>query len=132
MPIIAIMRAEDGRLATSATFPTQAEADAHIALPTNVIRFPQAFTVSDSIGNPHEFLIDMAAQTVTIVPRQPPDYAAIDTATVDRMLLESGIMRAFALMMFELGKAGKTGDWSFFDSVTDKPTFKALFMGLIR
>ncbi len=61
-----------------------------------------------------------------------PDFDAIDQATVDALLLESGVMRAFALMMFELGKAGKTGNWSFFDSVTDKPTFKTLFMSMIR
>ena len=61
-----------------------------------------------------------------------PDFSAIDQATIDRMLLESGVMRAFALMMFEIGKAGKTGNWAFFDDVTDKATFKTLLMSMIR
>ena len=61
-----------------------------------------------------------------------PDFGAIDQATVDRLLLDSGVMRAFALMMFELGKAGKTGNWSFFDDVIDKATFKTLLMSMIR
>ncbi len=67
-----------------------------------------------------------------LVARERPDLDAIDAATVDRLLLESGVMRAFALMMFEIGKAGKTGNWTFFDSVTDKATFKTLFMEQIR
>ncbi len=71
-------------------------------------------------------------RTKTIRDKTAGELDAEDQDRVDRLLLESGVMRAFGLMMFELGKAGKTGDWSFFDSVTDKPTFKALFMGLIR
>ncbi len=65
-------------------------------------------------------------------PPPPPDWATIDRATVDALLLESGVMRAVALMMFEMGKAGKTGNWAFFDGVIDKPTFKTLFMSMIR
>ncbi len=61
-----------------------------------------------------------------------PDFSAIDQATVDALLLESGVLRAFGLMMFELGKAGKTGNWAFFDDVIDEPTFKTLFMSMIR
>ena len=68
----------------------------------------------------------------TFNPPPPPDFAAIDADTVDRLLLESGVMRAIALMLFEISKAGKTGNWSFFDDVTNKATFKTLLMSLIR
>ncbi len=131
MSFVAIMAATpEGRLAKYQGFPTEAEADAHVVLVA--VRHPDAFTAPLPADPISHWLIDMAAKTVAIVPPPPPDYAAIDQATVDRLLLDSGVMRAFALTMFELGKAGKTGNWAFFDDVTDKTTFKTLLKSLIR
>ena len=131
MSFVAIMSATpDNRVAKFQNFQTETEADAHVALFAD--RFPDAFVVSEPAEPDGHWLIDMALKTLTIDPPPPPDFAAIDQATVDRLLLESGVMRAFALMMFELGKAGKTGNWAFFDDVIDKPTFKTLFMSMIR
>lgn len=128
---LAIMKATpEGRVAQYMDFATKAEADAHVESFSE--RFPDAFVVSDPGAPLSHLLVDMAAKTVVIDPPPPPDYDAIDQATVDRLLLESGVMRAFALMMFEIGKAGKTGNWSFFDGVTDAATFKAKLKGLIR
>ena len=61
-----------------------------------------------------------------------PDFSTIDQANIDALLLESGVMRALALMIFEVGKAGKTGNWSFFNDVTDETTYKKLLLGMIR
>ncbi len=131
MSFTAIMAATaDNRIAKRADFSIEGEADAHAA--AFPVRYPDAFVVPTPVEPEGHWLIDMAAETIAIVPPPPPDYDAIDQATVDALLLNSGVMRAFALMMFELGKAGKTGNWSFFDSVTDKPTFKTLLKGLIR
>ncbi len=131
MDFIAIMAATpEGRVAKYADFTTRAEADAHVV--AFAARWPEAFAIAIPAEPFSHWLIDMAAKTITIVPPPPPDFDAIDRATVDRLLLESGVMRAFGLMMFELGKAGKTGNWAFFDDVTDKATFKTLLMGLIR
>ncbi len=55
-----------------------------------------------------------------------------DQERVDALLLNSGVTRALAQMLFEVAKAGKTGDWAFFDSATNASTFKTLIKGLIR
>ena len=51
---------------------------------------------------------------------------------VDNMLADKGVNRAFGLMMFEIAKASKTGNWAFFDTVTDLATFKTLFKSMIQ
>ena len=131
MSFIAIMEATpDSRVAKYQGFSTEAEADAHVAKFTG--QYLDAFVVPEPAGPFPHWLIDMAAKTVTIVPPPPPDFSAIDQATVDRLLLESGVMRAFALMMSELGKAVKTGNWTSFDDVTNTATYKTLLMSMLR
>ena len=131
MTFIAIMEARpDNRIGVHAELPSEADADAHIA--AHIGTYPDAFSVDSSVGDHRDFLVDMANKSVSVVPHPPPDFNAIDQATVDAMLLNSGVMRAFGFMMFEIGKAGKTDDWSFFDGVTNLATFKTLFKSLIR
>ena len=96
--------------------------------------------IDDTSGTPERVIspwvetVEVARllRTRTIRDKTTGELDAEDQARVDRLLLESGVVRALALMMFELGKAGKTGDWSFFDDVADKPTFKTLLMSVIR
>jgi hypothetical protein len=131
MSFTAIMAADlDNRISKRADFLLESDAFAHVA--EQIIRWPDAFVVSTPVEPESHWLLDMALKTVTILEPPPPDFDAIDQATVDRLLLESGVMRAFGLMMFEIGKAGKTGNWSFFDGVTNLETFKARFKSLIR
>ena len=40
--------------------------------------------------------------------------------------------KVLARLIFELAKAQKTGDLSFFDSVTDAATYKALLVSMFR
>ena len=131
MSFVAIMKGTlSNRVAKYRPFLTESEADAHVVLFLG--KYPQAF-VSLTPAEPIEhWLVDMVAKTISIVPPPPPDFTAKDQAAVDALLLDSGVMRAFALTMFEIGKAGKTGDWSFFDGVTNVATFKTLLKGLIR
>ncbi len=131
MSFTAIMSATtDNRISKRADFPIESDADTHVAI--HAVRFPDAFVVATPVDPESHWLLDMVAKTVSIVPPPPPDFAVIDQATVDVLLLESGVMRAVVLMEFEVAKAGKTGDWSFFDGVTDKATFKTLLKSLIR
>ncbi len=100
MTFIAIMAARsDNRIAVHAELPTQAEADTHVA--EHVDRYPGAFVVSSSVGDYRDFLVDMANKSVTVVPHPPPDFDAIDQATVDRLLLESGVTRAQIKTLFD-------------------------------
>ncbi len=55
-----------------------------------------------------------------------------DQAQFDNALNISGPDRAMLRLIFEVGKAGKTGNWAFFDSVVDAATFKELVWKLIR
>lgn len=99
MSFVAIMAAtQDNRLAKRADFPTKAEADVHVA--DHIARWPDAFVVRTPAGQEGHWLIDMVAKTIAIVPPPPPDYAAIDAATVDRLLLESGVTRAQLKTLF--------------------------------
>ncbi len=101
MPFVAIMEATpEGRVAKYQGFLTQAEADAHVVL--FAVRHPDAFTAPLPADPISHWLIDMGAKTITIVPPPPPDYAAIDQATVDRLLLDSGVLRALATVQFQI------------------------------
>ncbi len=101
MAFTAIMAAtQDNRIAKRADFQAEADADAHVAaFPT---RYPDAFVVPTPVEPEGHWLLDMAAKTITIVPPPPPDFAAIDQATVDRLLLDSGVMRALATAQFQI------------------------------
>ncbi len=102
MSFTAIMAATtDNRIATRADFRTEAEADAHVA--DFRVRFPYAFVVPTPVEAEGHWLLDMTARppTLTIVPPPPPDFDAIDQATVDRLLLESGVTRAQIKTLFD-------------------------------
>ena len=51
---------------------------------------------------------------------------------VNNMLSDKGINRGFGIMMFEIAKASKTGNWVFFDEVSDLATFKDLFLRMTK
>ena len=102
MSFVAIMAAEVDahgvmRLAKLATFESEAEANAHVAV--FIGTYPDAFVVPEPPEPQSHWLIDMAAKTIAIVP-PTLDFSAIDHATVDRLLLESGVMRALAKALF--------------------------------
>ncbi len=133
MNFAAILEATpEGRVAKHMQFETLLEAQEHVAFWKGLFPSSKAFAVAAPAAPLTHWLVDMVAKTVVIDVPPPPDLGAIDRATVDALLLESGVMRAFALMMFEIGKAGKTGDWSFFDGVTDQATYKTLLLSMIR
>ncbi len=67
-----------------------------------------------------------------LIARERPDFDAEDEAQVDAAFNLAGIDRAELRLIFEIVKAIKTGNQTFFDSVTDVPTFKALARSLIR
>ncbi len=128
MSFVAIMEATpENRVAKVQTFVTDAEAAAHVAL--FAIRHPDAFTAPEPADPLSHWLIDMVAKTITIVPPPPPDYAAIDQTTVDRLLLESGVMRALAKMEFNHENRIRALEGQ--PSVTASQ-FKAALKGLIR
>ena len=65
MTFIAIMATEPGgRVAKFRTFPTQPEAEAHVA--RFIGKFPDAFVVAEPAGPWSHWLIDVAMKTVTI------------------------------------------------------------------
>lgn len=100
MAFFAIMAATpEGRIAKYQDFPTKAEADVHRAAFFG--KFPDAFTMSGLAAPLSHWLIDMAAKTAVISAPPPPDYDAIDAATVDRLLLESGVTRAQIKTLFD-------------------------------
>lgn len=97
----AIMDAtQDSRIAKRADFSTEAEAQAHVD--KHNARFPNAFVVTTPIEPEEHWLLDMVVKTITIVPPPPPDFSTTDQATVDRLLLESGVLRALATVQFQI------------------------------
>ena len=99
MAFIAIMAATNNRVSKYADFPTEAEADTHVAAFT--LRYPDAFVVPKPPAQFSHWLIDMVAKTVVIDPPPPPDFGAIDQATVDALLIDSGVIRALAQALFQ-------------------------------
>ncbi len=98
---VAIMKADpDNRVAKRADFHEEVDASAHVA--SFIDRFPDAFVIATPSEPEAHWLLDMAAKTIAIVPPPPPDYSAIDQAVVDRLLLESGVMRALATAQFQI------------------------------
>ncbi len=101
MSFVAIMAATpEGRLAKYQDFVTEADASAHIA--EHVAKFPDAFTAPKPAEPRAHWFIDMVAKTIAIVPPPPPDYDTIDQATVDRLMLESNVLRALATVQFQI------------------------------
>ncbi len=101
MRFVAIMKATpDGRIAKYQDFPTEVEANAHVSMFAGM--HPDAFTIAEPSVPFSHWRIDMAARTVVADPPPPPDFNAIDQATVDRLLLESSVMRALAKMQFQI------------------------------
>ncbi len=96
----AIMAATpDNRIAKRADFLIEEDADAHAA--AFPVHYPYAFVVPTPVEPEGHWLLDMEAQTLTIVPPPPPDFDATDQATVDRLLLESGVTRAQIKTLFD-------------------------------
>ena len=102
---------------------------------------PVVEEVDDTSTRPDDLLTSPWVETVeplrllrsrTIRDKTPTELESEDTARVDALLLNSGVMRAFGLMLFEVAKAGRTDDWTFFTGVTNAATFKALLKSLIR
>ena len=101
MSFVAIMAATpENRVAKYMDFVTEPEAVAHIARFTGP--YPDAFVVSEPAGPISHWLVDMVAKTLVISPPPPPDFDTIDQATVDRLLLESGVLRALAKALFQV------------------------------
>ncbi len=71
-------------------------------------------------------------QNGVVVARERPDLDAEDQAQVDAAFNIAGIDRAELRLIFEIVKAIKTGNMTFFDSVTDAASFKALARRLMR
>ena len=128
MNFVAIMSATpDGRVAKYQGFATLAEAEAHIALFTG--KFPDAFAIAKPDEPRSHWLIDMAAKTISIDVPPPPDFNAIDQATVDRLLLDSGVMRALAKALFQTINDVRVLKG---DSTITAAQFKTYLKGLIR
>ncbi len=68
----------------------------------------------------------------TIRDKTPAELDAEDTARVEKAFTLTGINRSEMRMIFELIKAVKTGNVTFFDTVVDVPTFKTLARSLFR
>ncbi len=131
MAFLAIMDATpEFRVAKYQGFSTEPEADAHVF--KFLGQYPKAFVTPEPSEPFTHWSIDMDAQTIGIDIPPPPDLDAIDQARIDALLMESGVSRAMAKMMFEIAKAGKTGNWEFFDGVTNLATFGTLLKSLIR
>ncbi len=67
-----------------------------------------------------------------LVARERPDFDAEDEAQVNASFNLAGIDRAELRLIFEIVKAIKTGNMTFFDSVTDATSFKTLARRLMR
>ena len=68
----------------------------------------------------------------TIRDKTAGELTADDTASIDSAFSLTGIDRVEMRLIFEVVKAIKTGDATFFDTVTDEPTFKILARSLMR
>ena len=124
----AIMAATpEGRIAKLREFPTRPEAEAHVARFSG--KFPDAFVVAEPAEPMPHWLIDMAAKTISIDVPPPPDFNAIDQATVDRLLLDSGVMRALAKALFQTINDVRVLKG---DSTITAAQFKTFLKGLIR
>ncbi len=125
---IAIMAATpENRLAKYTGFQTEAEAVAHVARFSG--QYPDAFVAQEPAGPFSHWFIDMAAKTIAIVSPPPPDFIAIDQATVDRLLLDSGVMRALATALFQIGNDVRVLEGR---SPVTAAQFKTYLKGLIR
>ncbi len=127
MFVVILAATQENRVAKRADFSTRAEADAHVVLFLDT--FPDAFTASMPDAPDGHWFIDMVAKTITIVPPPPPDFDAIDQATVDRLLLESGVMRALATALFQAVNDVRVLKG---DSTITATQFKTYLKGLIR
>ena len=128
MTFVAIMAVTpNDRVAKYQSFPTEAEADAHVV--DFVAKFPDAFVVSEPPLPRSHWLIDTVAKTVIIVPPPPPDFSAIDQITVDRLLLDSGVMRALATALFQVNNRVRVLEG---DSAVTAAQFKTFLKSLIR
>ena len=106
MTFIAIMATEPGgRVAKFRTFPTQPEAEAHVA--RFIGKFPDAFVVAEPAGPWSHWLIDVAVKTVTIdVPPPPPPPPESPERLAIRALaaeIDAGTRGAVAAVDSELG-----------------------------
>ena len=127
---VAIMKSTDNRVDKLAQFDAEADADAHVA--EFIGRYPDAFTAPLPVGALSDWFIDPAAKTITIVPPPAPDFGPKDQALIESRFNVSGIDRAELRLLFEVIKAMKTGNLTFFDTVVDAATFKTLARSLIR
>jgi hypothetical protein len=68
-------------------------------------------------------------------PPPPPTSAELD-ALAERLAAETvesdAKFKVVATVLFQILKAQKTSDWTYFDSVTDAATFRELLKGLFR
>lgn len=65
----------------------------------------------------------------------PPTSAELDALAeilATEVAESDAKFKVLARLIFELAKAQKTGDLSFFDSVTDAATYKALLVSMFR
>ena len=124
---VAIMDAtQDNRIAKRADFSIEVEADAHVV--AFIGPYPDAFVMPTPVEPEEHWLLDMTAKTIAIVP-PTLDFSAIDQATVDRLLLESGVMRALAKALFALVNDVRVLKG---DSTITPNQFKTYLKGLIR
>lgn len=129
---VAIMAVDqNSRVTKYADFLTEAKADAHIVLAEVLFpgKFPDAFVAPEPAAALADWLIDVAAKSISIVPLPPPDFGVIDTATVDRLLLESGVLRALAKALFAVVNDVRVLEGS---SPVTADQFKTYLKGLIR
>jgi hypothetical protein len=110
MAFLAIMEAtEDGRVAKHWAFPTEAEADAHVA--AFLDRFPDAFTAPEPAAPFSHWRINTAAQAVTIDPPAPPVPANATKLRLVRALRAAGKWGAVKAALAKAGP-GTNEDWS--------------------
>ncbi len=92
----------EGRVAKQTSFDTMLEAQAHVAFWLGLFPASLAFALAAPAAPLTHWLVDMAAGSITIDVPPPPDFDAIDQATVDALLLDSGVMRALAQALFQV------------------------------